>query len=281
MCLKSALITGVNGFSGSRVRDFLQKSKIDCIGVSRKYKKKNIIKWDLTKKNDKKLNVKINWAIHTAAIHKIEDFSKKLNNNKKKNILMTKNLIEFSKKNNIKNIIFFSTIDLSYNNISGIKKDYNLSKIKSEEIILKAYKKKIFEKVVILRVPAILGIGANENFIINTIKNLKKNQDIFINDKLQYNNFVHIKDLCGLILKILNFCNMKKNKKTYFFNVINCLSSNYIHISKKIKIVKKKLNSNSKISIAKKSDNYKFINEKNNKFNFKFMTCNYAINLLL
>ena len=55
MRLISALITGVNGFSGSRVRDFLQKSKIDCIGVSRKYKKKNIIKWDLTKKNDKKL----------------------------------------------------------------------------------------------------------------------------------------------------------------------------------------------------------------------------------
>ncbi len=281
MRLISALITGVNGFSGSRVKDLLQKSKIDCIGVSRKYKKKNIIKWDLTKKNDKKLNVKINWLIHSAAIHKIEDFSKKLNNNKKKNILMTKNLIEFSKKNNVKNIIFFSTIDLSYNNISGIKKDYNLSKIKSEEIILKAYKKKIFERVVILRVPAILGIGANENFIVNTINNLKKNQDIFINDKLKYNNFVHIKDLCSLILKILNFCNMKKNKKTHFFNVINCLSSNYIHISKKIKTVKKKLNSNSKISIAKKSENYKFINEKNNKFNFKFMTCNHAINLLL
>tara|TARA_B110000305_G_C19364312_1_gene601089 strand:+ start:348 stop:1199 length:852 start_codon:yes stop_codon:yes gene_type:complete len=281
MRLISALITGVNGFSGSRVKDLLQRSKIDCIGVSKKYEKKNIIKWDLTKKNNKKLNFKINWVIHSAAIHKISDFSKKLNNNKKKNILMTKNLIEFSKKNHIKNIIFFSTIDLSYNNITGIKKNYNLSKIKSEEIILKAYKKKIFEKVVILRIPAILGIGANENFIVNTIKNLKKNQDIFINDRLKYNNFVHINDLCSLILKILTFYNMEKNKKSYFFDVINCLSSNYIHISKKIKTIKKKLNSNSKISITKQRENYKFIERKKDKFNFEFMTCNHAINLLL
>ena len=132
-----------------------------------------------------------------------------------------------------------------------------------------------------MRIPAILGIGANENFIVNTIKNLKKNKDIFINDRLKYNNFVHINDLCSLILKILTFYNMEKNKKSYFFDVINCLSSNYIHISKKIKTIKKKLNSNSKISITKQRENYKFIERKKNKFNFEFMTCNHAINLLL
>ena len=84
MHLISALITGINGFSGSRVKDLLQRSKIDCIGVSRKYERNNTIKWDLTKKNNKKLNFKINWVIHSAAIHKIADFSKKFNNNKKK-----------------------------------------------------------------------------------------------------------------------------------------------------------------------------------------------------
>jgi len=281
MRLISALITGINGFSGSRVKNLLQRSKIDCIGVSRKYEKKNIIKWDLTKKNNKKLNFKINWIIHSAAIHKISDFSKKFNDNKKNNILMTKNLIEFSKKNHIKNIIFFSTIDLSYNNIPGTKKNYNLSKLKSEELIFKAYKKKIFEKVVILRVPAILGVGANENFIVNTIKNLKKNRDIFISDRIKYNNFVHIKDLCSLILKVLKFCNLIENKKSRFFDIINCLSSNYIHISKKIKKVKIKLNSNSKIFIIKQIRNSIFLEKKKNRYNFKFMTCNNAIKLLL
>ena len=94
-------------------------------------------------------------------------------------------------------------------------------------------------------------------------------------------NFVNIKDLCSLILKILTFYNKEKSKKSYFFDVINCLSSNYIHISKKIKIIKKKINSSSKISIVKQRENYKFIKSKKNKFNFEFMTCNYAINLLL
>jgi nucleoside-diphosphate-sugar epimerase len=281
MSLISTLLTGVDGFSGSKIKSSLRKSKINCIGVSKRYEKNKTIKWNLTKKNNKDFNFKINWIIHSAAIHKIKDFSKKFNKNKTNNILMTKNIIEFSKKNHIKNIIFFSTIDLSYNNITGIKKDYNLSKLKSEEIILKAYKKKIFEKVVILRVPAILGKGANDNFLVNTIKQLKKNQEIIINDRLKYNNFVHINDLTGLILKILIFCNLKKNKETYFFDIIDCLSSSYIHISKKIKMLKKKLNSNSKITIIKTLKNQKFFEFKKNKFNFKFMTCNRAIKLML
>ena len=135
MDLNSVLITGADGFSGSKIKNALSKSKINCIGVSKKKENNKIIKWDLIKNNNKKFNFKINWIIHTAAIHKIIDFSKKPNNNKKKiNILMSKNLIRFAKKNMIKNIIFFSTIDLSYNNISGIKKDYNISKLKSEEI---------------------------------------------------------------------------------------------------------------------------------------------------
>ena len=129
--------------------------------------------------------------------------------------------------------------------------------------------------------PAILGVGANENFIVNTIKNLKKNRDIFISDRIKYNNFVHIKDLCSLILKVLNFCNLIKNKKSRFFDIINCLSSNHIHISKKIKKAKIKLNSNSKIFVIKQIRNSIFLEKKKNRYNFKFMTCNNAIKLLL
>lgn len=275
----NCIITGIDGFSGLRVKNLLERSKIDCIGVSRKREGNNIIKWDLIKKNNNRLDFNINWIIHSAAIHKVSDFLKK--SNKKKNILMTKNLINFSKINQIKNIIFFSTIDITYKNISGVKKDYNLSKLKSEEIILKAYKKKIFEKVVILRVPAILGKGANDNFLINTIKQLKKNQEIIIHDRFKYNNFVHVKDLSSLILKILTFCNFKKNKKSNFFDIVNCLSTNHIHISKKIKMIKKKLNSNSKINILKPSKKLTLLNAKKNRYNFKFMTCDRAIELML
>jgi len=74
MSFISALITGVDGFSGSRIKSILYKSKIEYIGVSRKKQRNRIIKWDLTKKNNKKFNFKTNWIIHTASIHKISDF---------------------------------------------------------------------------------------------------------------------------------------------------------------------------------------------------------------
>jgi nucleoside-diphosphate-sugar epimerase len=277
----NVLITGIDGFSGSKIRKFLDYYKISSIGISRRYKKKKIIKLDLTKKINYKFNQKIDWVIHTAAIHKVSDYKKKFNNNKNKNILMTQNLIELAKKQKIKNFIFFSTIDISLKNISGIKKDYNLSKLKSEKIILDAYKKKIFDKVIILRIPAILGKGANKNFLNDTIKKIKKNEKIIINDRLKYNNFVHIEDLCRLILKIFSFCKKHRNKNLCFLNILNCLSSKYIHISKKILKIKDILNSSSKILILKKKDSYKFLSVKKNKFNFEFMTCDKAIKLIL
>lgn len=277
----NVLITGIDGFSGSALKIFFDKIKINYFGISRKYKNKKIIKWDLVKKKNKKINYKINWIIHTAAIHKILDFEKNSRDNKIKNIKMTKNLIEFAKKNQIRNFIFFSTIDLSYNNISGKKQNYNLSKLKSESLLLKAYKKKIFKKVIILRVPAILGKKANDNFIINTIKKLENNHNIFINDRSKYNNFVHINDLCNLILKILVFCRKKNIEKTYFVEFIDCLSSSYIYISKKINELKKKLNSKSKILFVNEKKKFEFLIKKNNKFKFQFMSCSKAIKLIL
>ena len=76
MDLNSVLITGADGFSGSKIKNALSKSKINCIGFSKKKENNKIIKWDLIKNNNKKFNFKINWIIHTAAIHKIIDFSK-------------------------------------------------------------------------------------------------------------------------------------------------------------------------------------------------------------
>ena len=55
-----------------------------------------------------------NWIIHSAAYHKIKDFESKPKLKAKKNILMVKNLIDFAKKNKIKNFIYFSTIDINY-----------------------------------------------------------------------------------------------------------------------------------------------------------------------
>ena len=277
---KKILVTGIDGFSGSIIYKFLKEKNFKCLGVSRKLKRKNILKWDLTNNYLEKKKFEIDWIVHIASIHKITEFKRNGQKNKNKNILMTKNLIRFAKKYDIKNIIFFSTIDLSYNKILGEKKNYNLSKLISEKKLLENYEKNFFKKLVILRVPAILGKNANENFFVTLIKKLKKNKEIFVEDRLKYNNFVHINDLCFLILKIIRFSRIKNEKKKYM-TIINCLSSQYIHLLSKVEILKKKLKSKSNLNLIKSRASYKFLKAKKNIFHFKFMSCNQAINYLI
>lgn len=275
------VVTGVDGFSGSNLKKHLNKFKQKCIGISRSQSKPGTIKWDLTKNFRKKINFTADWIIHIASIHKTSDYKRNPIKSKNNNILMTKNLINFAKKNSIDNIIFFSTIDISYRNILGKKKFYNLSKICSEKLLLKAYKNKVLKKVIILRIPAILGKNANENFLITTLKKLQQNREIFIEDKAKFNNFIHIKDLCNLVMKILKFSRKKINAKKDFTDIIDCLSSGSIHISKKIHKIKRDIKSSSSIVVEKSKINNKIHILKKNKFNHKFMNCNKAIQLLL
>ena len=114
------LVTGTDGFSGSKVFKFLSKKNLKSLGVSRNKKSINVIEWNLLNKNII-IKKKIDWIIHSAAIHKINDFEKTPVKKKNQNIQMTKNLIMFAKKNNIKNFIFFSTIDISLQNVFNKK----------------------------------------------------------------------------------------------------------------------------------------------------------------
>ena len=67
--------------------------------------------------------------------------------------------------NKIKNFIFYSSFDLNYPKKNTKKIFYIKSKIKSEKLLLSALNKKIFERIFILRIPAIIGKDANSTFI--------------------------------------------------------------------------------------------------------------------
>ena len=267
------LVTGIDGYSGSRVKTYLDKFKINSIGVSRRHKMKNIIKWDLVKKNKNDINYKIDWIVHTASIHRLVDFNKEPNHKKEKNKNMIKNLIYFAKKNNIKNFIFFSTIDISYKNIFTQKKFYNLSKLHSEKILINAYKKKYLDNLVILRVPAIIGKNSNENLINSIIKKLKKNQKIEIHSNSHFNSLVHIDDLTKVVFKIVSHKTRKR-----FINYVNCLSKEPISLEKIVKFLKLKLMSESKVFIKKRvQKKYFFIKANKNFYNFQFMSVKKAL----
>ena len=153
----------------------------------------------------------IDWFIHSAAHHKIKDFKKKPNKKKEYNQSMVNNIIDLCNVKKIKNLIFFSTIDINYHPLNKKKKLYIESKINSEKKLIKNFKNKSFDKLVILRLPAIIGKNCNDNFLKATYKNLIRNKKIQLwnSDKL-YDNFVHIQDINKIIEKIINI-----KKKTF------------------------------------------------------------------
>ena len=237
-------VTGASGFAGKSLVKYLEekKFKVSRTGFKnlKNLRQKKNIKIDLTKKISLKKH--FDWIIHTASYHKIEDFINEPNIKAKKNILMVKNLINFAKSNTVKKFIYFSTIDINYFPYPIKKKIYIRSKIHCEKILEKSLRKKILEKLVILRLPAMIGKGSNNNFIKNMLLNLKKNRPINIwNKNKKYNNFVHIDDLCKLIYYLLK----KKYKKKI---IMDCLSSNPIKLKSLVHLLKKRINSKSKIN---------------------------------
>jgi len=271
---KKIFLTGSSGFTGKLIAKYLERNNliVEKIAFNNPKHKRNI-KIDLTKKIYLKKDY--NWIIHAASHHKIEDFKTKAKLKGKRNILMVKNLVDFAKNNKVKNFIFFSTIDLNYAPYPKKKNIYCKSKILCEKLLLNALRKKFLKKLIILRLPAIVKKQNGNNFIINTLHNLKKDLPINIwNMNDNYNNLIHINDLSKLIFYFISSKNRRKKI------IIDCLSSKPIKLKHLISYLKRKLNSKSKINYVNKKN--KFIKKKlNSKISYKFYTVKKVINLLI
>lgn len=269
--MKNVLITGGSGFAGKSLSFFLSKKKLNIWSTYNKNKisKKQYIKLNLL--NTINLNLNFDCIIHTAFHHKIDDFKVKPKKKYFNNIKMIKNLIFFSKKNKIKNFIFYSSFDLNYPKKNTKKIFYIRSKIKSEKLLLNALKKKIFKRIFILRIPAIIGKDANSTFISETQKKLKKNKNIDLWDyNKKFNKLVNINDLNNLVYNLL------KNKFKNKHYLIDCLSSGSEKLIDLINYMKIRTKSKSKIILHKnkKMENKPLLNK---KINYKFYKARKAI----
>jgi len=189
---------------------------------------------------------------------------------------MTKNILNYCFRNNIKKIIFFSTIDIDKVDFPKKKIHYIKSKIQSEKLYLDQKKRKKI-KIIILRLPAIIGKDCNQNFFSTTYERLKKNKTVKLwNSKDLYDNFIHIEDLSKFIFFII------KKSGNLNKSIIECKSINPLKLKETISLVKRKTSSNSKIYIddsIKKGN--KFKNKNKYKYKYNFFTAKKAISQFL
>ena len=262
------LLTGAAGYIGSHVYHELKRRRIDVTGIDnlstnniRNEHSRKILKIDINNnfKIKKIINkYKIETVIHAAAFsHPLESlkFPKKY---KKNNIEKTTNFIKTCKKSKIKNFIFFSSSNVYTEKKEGPYKEYNSTKPKNyygktkiliEKILQK--NSKSFKNLIILRLFNVVGYYSDFKYYENKY-NFKRIFNIFQNElkkkkflKLHYykiNNkiifperdFIHVKDLNLLIMKIVS--NFKKNSNHRVYNVGSGKPTN---IKKLIKIYEK------------------------------------------
>ncbi len=201
------LITGISGFIGNSIASSLSK-KHTIYGIYRnkkpKIKNKNnviLIKGDLI--NPKEMPIKCDYIIHAASEtpNRTKDDSKIYNSN----TISMKNLITYSIKSKPKYFLF-----LSSNSIYGTNKQkiineksksikpnkYGLSKIHCEKLLETFSKKQIGTKCLSIRLPGVVGINSKDNFISNTLKNIRNKKDVSIYNKTAlFNNIVHVDDI--------------------------------------------------------------------------------------
>ena len=276
------LLCSSSGFSGNNILKKLSKiNNYKLFATFRKKKNetkfKNVkfIKQDLARRFN--FNFQTQYIIVCANSHKIKDFenNKKLSYNN--NLSIARKVSEYAKQTNKPILIYFSTIDISYNNYPENKKIYINSKIESEKIFKNHLKKNYFKKIIFLRLPAILGKKCNKNFLSNTKKKLKLNKDIFLwNSNNKYSNFIHIEDIIRLINHIIN--NNQKYKKK---SIINCLATNPVSIRKTIEYMKKKMKSRSKLIFKDILSSKFYLRKETDIKKFNFISNKKTIDLFL
>ena len=189
------------------------------------------------------------------------------------NIKITKNLINFANKNDVKKVFFLSSI-AAYGQIRKEIIDekqkpidqnlYERSKFESEKLFCK--KKNKFQTVC-LRIPGVFTTNLKKDYplITKILKNIKKNKRLEVyNSNKKFNNVVDV-------LEITNFINFSLKKKKIQSGVYNFSASNPIKFINAIEMIKKLFKSKS-VVINKISDKNSFVISNNKifkKFNFK------------
>ena len=268
------LITGSDGAIGKEIVHHLSTNKNYNLSLlSNKKKNRNKLKFFYqTLLKPIKLKLKPHVIIHCAAKHPNSSSGSNMRNIYFTNIKITKNLIKFANKNDVKKIFFLSSITV----YGLIKKKiifekqkpfnqnlYEKSKFLSEKMFCEKNNK---FQAICLRIPGVFTLSLERNypFIKKIFKKVLNNEDVIAyNLNQKFNNVLDVSE----IVKFVNFALKKKIQS----DVYNFSASDPIDFIDVIKLMKKISKSKSKIinNLSKKKSftisNKKILND----FNFK------------
>ncbi len=202
---------------------------------------------DLTKRKFiSTLNYSFDVVVHLASLQLGESTSYKILKN---NYLMTKRLVELSKRTGVESFIYASSVsvygkirdsEVSEQSKTKPRNPYSISKRFSEKIILRSSVK----NVQILRFPAILGSNHQRNWIDNLIRKMMTDGKIEIHSPdSPFNNLVSVKDAGTFISKLVT-------SETILRSAFPIASTNPIKIRDLIEYIHHTLQSKSGIYIV-------------------------------
>lgn len=247
------LITGVSGFLGHELSNYLIKKKIHVIGLYNskkpKFQKNKYLKLKKIDLINKAFKADVDIIIHCASITPVNSIdNKKLYKN---NIKIIRNVLKISSK--IRSFFFMSSMSV-YGKISSkivvektFKKSpnfYGKSKLECERILQKLNKEKKIP-VFVFRLPGVVGEKSHSNFITKLVENILNNKPIKISNlNSKFNNIVHSKDIFNFIIQILK-------KKLIGFHILNLASKNKIKINTILKFLQNNSDYSGKIFVER------------------------------
>ena len=265
---KKAIVTGCAGFIGSNLVDKLLLNNYQVIGIdnlvtgqikflNNSYKNKNFkfIKCDLLNiKKIKKIFKGAHIVFHFAANADVRYGYKHPYKDLEQNTIVTYNILETMRKNNVKNIVFCSTGSVygEAKNFPTPENDnfplqtsfYGASKLASESFV-QAYCEAFDFKSWIFRFVSILGKRYTHGHVYDFCNQLFKNPHRLkvLGDGNQKKSYLHVDDCIKAI-----FIGMKKSKKK--INIFNLGTNEYINVKQSINIICNQLHVKPKISYS-------------------------------
>ena len=273
------LLTGCAGFIGFHLAKKLLDSNHKIFGVDnlnnyydvklkkerlkelKKYKNFYFKKIDIS--NQKKLNIiflkKIDVVINLAAQAGVQFSFKKPSNYINSNIIGFYNILELSKKHNIKKILFASSSSV-YGSINKEKFSENLkadSQIslyaatkKTNETMANYYANSFGIKILAMRFFTVYGkFGRPDMSYFKFSDLIKKNKRIPLYNKgNHFRDFTYIEDAVNIVMKLLEKINkQKKLLNGNFFDIVNVACGKKINLNYLVDLLKKNYNKKIKI----------------------------------